>query len=133
MSALCAFAFVVASALGIVSLSIEAKAEALAETTITKIHHRSGDNRLLLFLENTDYSSVGATTHAPDDIDATGVNLLDKILIYTDDDTHVTLRDVWNDNKQTYYNVWGEMNSICLDTTLARGAIKYLVVQDGCA
>ncbi|MEE0896430.1 MAG: hypothetical protein U0L88_02215, partial [Acutalibacteraceae bacterium] len=121
MSALCAFAFVVASALGIVSLSIEAKAEALAETTITKIHHRSGDNRLLLFLENTDYSSVGATTHAPDDIDATGVNMLDKILLFLDEDTFVTLRTAWNDNDQAYYNVWGETNSICLDTTATYG------------
>lgn len=134
MSALCAFAFVVASALGIVSLTTEAKADTLPSTTITKIHHRTGDNRLILFLENTDYASVGATNHAPNDVTGTDVNMLDNILLYLNDDMYVTLRTAWNNNGQVYYNVWGENNSICLDTKAeyGLGKIKYLTVLDGC-
>lgn len=134
LSALCAFAFVVASALGIVSLTTEAKADTLPSTTITKIHHRTGDNRLILFLENTDYASVGATNHAPNDVTGTDVNMLDNILLYLNDDMYVTLRTAWNNNGQVYYNVWGENNSICLDTKAeyGLGKIKYLTVLDGC-
>lgn len=135
MSALCAFAFVVASALGIVSLSIEAKAEALAETTVTKIQHRDANcNRLILFLENTDYSTVGATTEAPGEVEATGVTMLDNIRLYLDDNVYVTLRTARNSSGPIYYNVWGETNSICLDTKAeyGLGKIKYLTVLDGC-
>lgn len=134
MSALFAFAFVFASAMGIIAMTTVTKADTLPETTITKIHHRTGDNRLIIFLDGTDYSSAGATTHAPDDIKADGVNMLDKILLYLDDNTYVTLRTAWNDNGQIYYNVWGETNSICLDTKAdyGLGKIKYLTVLDGC-
>ena len=134
MSALCAFAFVVASALGIVSLSIEAKADTLPQTTITNIHHRDANcNRLLLFLENTDYASSGFGA-AYNDVKAEGVNMLDKILLYLNDDMYVTLRNAWNDNGEAYYNVWGATDSICVDTKAeyGLGKIKYLTVLDGC-
>lgn len=124
---------------GIVHIKNDTKtvsAATLTTTTVTKLQHRSNANRLLIFLENTDYSSVNATTSAGKDIEAAGVNLLDKILLYTDDNTYVTLREAWKGNGQpsyeSYYNVWGDTNSICLDTTLARGSIKYLTVLDGC-
>ena len=135
MSALFAFTFVFASVMGITAATTEVKAdETLAETAITNLHHRTGDNRLIIFLSDTDYASAGGTSHAPDDITAAGVTMLDNILLYLNDDTYVTLRTAWNNNGQVYYNVWGEMNSICLDTKsdYGLGKIKYLTVLDGC-
>ena len=135
MSALFAFTFVFASVMGITAATTEVKAdETLAETAITNLHHRTGDNRLIIFLSDTDYASAGGTSHAPDDITAAGVTMLDNILLYLNDDTYVTLRTAWNNNGQVYYNVWGEKNSICLDTKAdyGLGKIKYLTVLDGC-
>ena len=135
MSALFAFTFVFASVMGITAATTEVKAdETLAETAITNLQHRTGDNRLIIFLSDTDYASAGKPSHAPNDITAAGVTMLDNILLYLNDDTYVTLRTAWNNNGQVYYNVWGEMNSICLDTKsdYGLGKIKYLTVLDGC-
>lgn len=135
LSALLAFAFVFVVAMGIVTVTNKAQAEALPEATVTNIQHRDANcNRLILFLGNTDYSTVGGNTNAPDDVTADGVTMLDKIRLYLDDNTYVTLRTAWNNNGQNYYNVWGETNSICLDTKAeyGLGKIKYLTVLDGC-
>lgn len=135
MSALLAFAFVFVVAMGIVTVTNKAQADTLPEATVTNIQHRDANcNRLILFLGNTDYSSVGGNTHAPNDVTADGVTMLDKIRLYLDDNTYVTLRTAWKGDDQVYYNIWGETNCICLDTKAeyGLGKIKYLTVLDGC-
>ncbi|MDD6995766.1 MAG: InlB B-repeat-containing protein [Candidatus Borkfalkiaceae bacterium] len=135
LSAFFAFAFLLVAAMGIVSVTSKAQADTLPETTVTKIQHRDANcNRLILFLENTDYSTVGATTEAPGEVEATGVTMLDNIRLYLDDNVYVTLRTARNSSGPIYYNVWGETNSICLDTKAeyGLGKIKYLTVLDGC-
>ncbi len=108
--------------------------EANAETSIESVQHRDTCNRLLIKLTTSDYASVGATTAAPGDISAEGVNLLDKTLVYLDDNTYVTLRTAAKEGTEVYYNVWGETGTVCLDTTSAygRGKIKYITFLEGC-
>ena len=114
----------------------KAKADGeLTETNVEWIHHRGdGMNRLLIKLTESDYSSVGGSTAAPADISAEGVNLLDKTLVYLDDNTYVTLRAAAKEGTEVYYNVWGETGSVCLDTTslYGRGKIKYITFLEGC-
>lgn len=132
LSAVCVFVLMIAALCGVSqAVGVNAASDA---TTLTSIQHRSKDNRLLLFLENSDYSSVSATTKAGNDVAAEGVTMLDNILLYLDDNFYVTLRTAWNNNGQSYYNVWGKTKSICLDTKAeyGLGKIKYLTVLDGC-
>ena len=117
------------------SFGSQAKADGeLTETNVEWLHHRGDANRLLIKLTTSDYSTVGATTAAPGDISAEGVNLLDKTLVYLDDNTYVTLRAAAKEGTEVYYNVWGETGTVCLDTTSAygRGKIKYITFLEGC-
>ena len=106
----------------------------LTGTNVEWIHHRGDMNRLLVKLTTSDYSTVGGTTPAPDDITAEGVNLLDKTLLYLDDNTYVTLKAAAKEGTEVYYNVWGETGTICLDTTslYGRGKVKYITFLEGC-
>lgn len=117
------------------SPAVNAKADGeLTETNVEWIHHRGDMNRLLIKLTTSDYPTVGATTAAPEDIAAEGVNLLEKTLVYLDDNTYVTLKAAAKEGTEVYYNVWGETGTICLDTTnlCGRGKIKYLTFLEGC-
>ena len=107
--------------------------EANAETSIEFVQHRDTCNRLLIKLTTSDYASVGATTAAQGDISADGVTMLDKTLVYLDDNTYVTLRAATKEGTEVYYNVWGETGTICLDTKadFGRGKIKYLTFLEG--
>lgn len=131
LSALCAFAFVFLYGVRTPAMGI-ARADDAA--TVTNIQHRDSNcNRLLIYLSGTDYSDVVATTSAPGDVTAEGVTMLDKVLLYLNDSTYVTLRTAWNSG-DVYYNVWGATNSICVDTKAdyGLGKIKYITFLDGC-
>ena len=80
-------------------------------TSVTKVHLRA-TNRLLLFLETSDYSNAAATTLISGKTALTNYNTLDNILVYTPDGEY-TFREAVS--SATYYNVWGETGSVSYD------------------
>ena len=88
-----------------------AEASSFSETAtgVTKVHLRN--KRLLIFLDTCDYTNTGVNTLAKASYE--DYNFLDQIQVYVGD-TCVTLREAWSGSgdKNVYYNVWGENNSI---------------------
>ena len=81
------------------------------ETSVINVHLRA-TNRLLLFLDTSDYANTGATTLISGKTALTNYNTLDKILVYTTSGEY-TFRETIS--AATYYNVWGETGSIAYD------------------
>ncbi len=79
------------------------------EVAVTGIHKRG--NELLIFLSDSDYT----TGNDPVGTRIDGLNLLDQILIYTTKNSYVTLKTAWEAvgiNKENYFYLWGEKNTI---------------------
>ena len=75
--------------------------------TITNIHNRKGsDQRLLLFLSNSDYDTANA--NVTDKI--ANLNVLDYVNVYTSKTEYKTLREIYQGNAQA--KIWNEANSV---------------------
>ena len=75
--------------------------------TITNIHNRAGsDQRLLLFLSNSNYTTANA--NVTDKI--ASLNVLDYVNVYTSKTEYKTLREIYQGNAQA--KIWGEANSV---------------------
>ena len=75
--------------------------------TITNIHNRAGsDQRLLLFLSNSNY----ATNNADITAKIASLNVLDYVNVYTSATEYKTLREIYQGNAQA--KIWGEANSV---------------------
>ena len=75
--------------------------------TITNIHNRNGgDQRLLLFLSNSNY----ATNNADITAKIANLNVLDYVNVYTSKTEYKTLREIYQGNAQA--KIWGEANSV---------------------
>ena len=73
--------------------------------TVTNIHNRKGgDQRLLIFLSNSDYTTNNTV------VDLSSVNVLDYVNVYTSETEYKTLREIYQDNAQA--KIWGEANSV---------------------
>ena len=92
--------------------TVSARGEVTEEkTNVTNVHLRA-TNRLLLFLDTSDYANTGATTSISGKTALTNYNTLDKILVYTTEGEY-TFRETIS--SATYYNVWGETGSVSYD------------------
>ena len=92
--------------------TVSARGEVTEEkTNVTNVHLRA-TNRLLLFLDTSDYANTGATTSISGKTALTNYNTLDKILVYTTGGEY-TFRETIS--SATYYNVWGETGSVSYD------------------
>lgn len=81
------------------------------KTNVTNVHLRA-TNRLLLFLDTSDYANTAATTSISGKTALTNYNTLDKILVYTTEGEYTFRETISN---ATYYNVWGETGSVSYD------------------
>ena len=73
--------------------------------TVTNIHNRNGgDQKLLLFLSNSDYETANTV------VDLSSVNVLDYVKVYTSETEYKTLREIYQGNAQA--KVWGEENAL---------------------
>ena len=81
------------------------------KTNVTNVHLRA-TNRLLLFLDTSDYANTDATTEISGKTALTNYNTLDKILVYTTEGEYTFRETISN---ATYYNVWGETGSVSYD------------------
>lgn len=77
------------------------------ETTVEKIHVR--DKKLLVFLSENDYAEAGSTMSFAEKL--TSYDFADNIWLQTEEKT-VSLREALG--TEAYYNVWGEMGSVCV-------------------
>ena len=92
--------------------TVSARGEVTEEkTNVTNVHLRAG-NRLLLFLDTSDYANTGGTTQISGKTALTNYNTLDKILVYTTEGEYTFRETISN---ATYYNVWGETGSVSYD------------------
>ena len=92
--------------------TVSARGEVTEEkTNVTNVHLRA-TNRLLLFLDTSDYANTVATTSISGKTALTNYNTLDKILVYTTEGEY-TFRETIS--SATYYNVWGETGSVSYD------------------
>ena len=73
--------------------------------TVTNIHNRNGgDQRLLLFISNSDYATNNTV------VDLSSVNVLDYVNVYTSETEYKTLREIYQGNAQA--KIWGETNAL---------------------
>ena len=73
--------------------------------TVTNIHNRKGgDQRLLLFISNSDYATNNTV------VDLSSVNVLDYVNVYTSETEYKTLREIYQGNAQA--KIWGEANAL---------------------
>ena len=73
--------------------------------TVTNIHNRKGgDQRLLLFISNSDYETNNTA------VDLSSVNVLDYVNVYTSATEYKTLREIYQGNAQA--KIWGEANAL---------------------
>ena len=83
------------------------KKPVIENVTITNIHNRNGgDQRLLLFISNSDYENSNANISAK----VANSSLLDYVNVYTSKTEYKTLREIYQGNAQS--KIWGEANSI---------------------
>ncbi|MBO6264117.1 MAG: hypothetical protein J6N93_07650, partial [Clostridia bacterium] len=77
------------------------------EVTVTNIHDRNGgDQRLLLFISNSDYNTPNTELNAK----LSSVNVLDYVNVYTSKTEFKTLREIYKGSAQS--KIWGEANSL---------------------
>ena len=75
--------------------------------TVTNIHNRNGgDQRILLFISNSDYETNNADITAKIE----NTNVLDYVNVYTSETEYKTLREIYQSNAQA--KIWGEANSV---------------------
>ncbi|MBR2336992.1 MAG: hypothetical protein IKA61_03505, partial [Clostridia bacterium] len=75
--------------------------------TVTNIHNRAGsDQRLLLFISNSNYDTANADVSAK----IASLNVLDYVNVYTSKTEYKTLREIYQGNAQA--KIWGETNAI---------------------
>ena len=75
--------------------------------TVTNIHNRNGgDQRLLLFISNSDYEDSNADITAK----VANTNLLDYVNVYTSKTEYKTLREIYQGSATA--RIWNEANSI---------------------
>ena len=73
--------------------------------TVTNIHNRNGGNqRLLIFISNSDYATNNTV------VDLSSVNVLDYVNVYTSETEYKTLREIYQGNAQA--KIWGEANAL---------------------
>ena len=88
---------------------IGAKAEepVTESVTVTNIHNRKGgDQRLLLFLSNSDYETANADVSTK----IANLNVLDYVNVYTSRTEYKTLREIYQGNAQS--RIWNEANAV---------------------
>ena len=96
--------------------------------TVSNIHNRKGDDqRLLLFLSQSDYSASNANVT---DLIA-NLNVLDYVYVYTSETEYVTLREIYQGNAQA--KIWGEANSIgfAVDSNYHGAAVYAVEIKAG--
>ena len=75
--------------------------------TVTGIHNRAGgDQRLLLFISNSDYATANENITAK----IANLNVLDYVNVYTSETEYKTLREIYQGNAQA--KIWGENNAV---------------------
>jgi hypothetical protein len=75
--------------------------------TVTNIHNRNGgDQKLLLFISNSDYANSNEDLTAK----VEKSNILDFVNVYTSETEYKTLREIYQGNAQA--KIWGEVNAL---------------------
>ena len=94
--------------------------------TVTNIHNRfGGDQKLLLFISNSDYETANTA------VDLSSVNVLDYVNVYTSETEYKTLREIYQGNPLT--KVWGEANSfgVTVDANYHGTAVYAVEIKAG--
>ena len=94
--------------------------------TVTNIHNRfGGDQKLLLFISNSDYTASNTA------VDIASLNILDYVNVYTSETEYKTLREIYQGNPLT--KVWGEANSfgVTVDANYHGTAVYAVEIKAG--
>ena len=94
--------------------------------TVTNIHNRfGGDQKLLIFISNSDYTTDNTV------VDLSSVNVLDYVNVYTSETEYKTLREIYQGNPLT--KVWGEANSfgVTVDANYHGTAVYAVEIKAG--
>jgi len=98
--------------------------------TITNIHNRyGGDQRLLLFLSESDYGTSNTDITAK----VTRTNVLDNVYVYTSETEYKTLREIYQGNALA--RIWNEANSVgfAVNANYHGTAVYSIVIKAGAA
>lgn len=97
------------------------------DTIVTKLLSGHNGTILSFYLSEADYEGTNQKVGAAHE----DYNYMSRILLYTDDDTYVTLQDAYS-NGQLYYNMWGQQNtlSVEIDPTVYDALKKVVVPKD---
>ena len=96
--------------------------------SVTNIHNRAGgDQRLLLFLSNSDYTTANADISAK----IANTNVLDYVNVYTSKTEYKTLREIYQGNAQA--RIWGEANAVgfAVDANYHGAAVYAVEIKEG--